>query len=96
MRREQVLRHLSAFQTEHEEEFGIVRIGVFGSLARGDNDDANDVDVVVELEHPDLLTLVAVKQELEALLRESVDIVRYRAEMDDFLRERIEREAIYV
>jgi len=54
------------------------------------------VDVVVELEHPDLLTLVAIKQEFEALLQESVDLVRYREEMNGLLRERIEKDAIYV
>lgn len=96
LRRERVLQQLSTFHSEYRDVFGIVRIGVFGSVARGDGDRARDVDVVVELEHPDLLTLVAIKQELEALLHESVDIVRYREHMNAYLRRSIEREAIYV
>ena len=96
MKRERVLKQLSTFQAEYGEELGIVRIGVFGSVARDDGDHASDVDVVVELEDPDLLTLVAIKQELETLLEESVDIVRYRDHMNAFLKDRIQREAIYV
>ena len=96
MRRERVLQQLSTFHSEYRDEFGIFRIGVFGSVARGDAEGARDVDLVVELEHPDLLTLVAIKQELEALLQESVDLVRYREEMNGLLRERIEKDAIYV
>jgi predicted nucleotidyltransferase len=51
--------------------------------------------VVVELQRPDLLLLVGIKQELEQLFDRPVDIVRYRSNMNPFLRERIEQEAIY-
>jgi predicted nucleotidyltransferase len=50
----------------------------------------------VELGRPDLLLLVGIKQELEELLERQVDIVRYRQEMNPFLKQRIEQEAIYV
>jgi predicted nucleotidyltransferase len=96
MTREDVLQALSEFQQERQEEFGITRIGVFGSVARGQINDESDVDVVVELVTPDLFTLVGIKQELEDLLHRSVDIVRYRETMNAFLKGRIEQEAIYV
>ncbi len=54
------------------------------------------MDVVVELEDPDLLILVGVKQELEELLRVPTDVVRYRDEMNPYLKRRIDQEAIYV
>ena len=96
MNKERVLHQLGRFHQERGHELGIVRIGIFGSVARGDGEDARDVDVVVELRRPNLLTLVAIKQELEDLLQEPVDIVRYREEMNDLLRRRIQRDAIYV
>lgn len=40
--------------------------------------------------------LAGIKQELEELLGCKVDIVRLRDRMDSFLRERIQREGIYV
>lgn len=96
MSQHEVLETLSQFQKSKGQEYFIHRIGVFGSMARNQIDDTSDVDIVVELTKPDLLALVGIKQELEGLLSRSVDIVRYRERMNAFLKERIDREAIYV
>jgi len=96
MRREEILQTLAGFRKRKQDEFGIVRIGIFGSVARGEIAGTSDVDVVVELVQPDLLLLVGIKQELEDLLQEPVDVVRYRDRMNPFLKRRIEQEAVYV
>ena len=96
MRQDDVLEAVSQFRRDRQDEFGILRIGIFGSAARDEITDESDVDVVVELAHPDLLTLVGIKQELEERLHRSVDIVRYRDRMNAFLKQRIEQEAVYV
>ncbi len=96
MNRNDVLRALMRFRDLKQDEFGIVRIGVFGSVARDEITDSSDVDVVVELDPPDLLILVGIKQELEKSLHRSVDVVRYRERMNAYLKQRLEQEAIYV
>ncbi len=96
MDRDDILNALAKFQKLKQDEFGIVRIGVFGSVARGEISQTSDVDIVAELEQPDLLTLVGIKQELEALLHRPVDIVRYRERMNVYLKRQIEQDAIYV
>ena len=99
MTRKEVLRAprvLHTFQRTRCQEFGIQRIGVFSSTARGEMTDDSDVDVVVVLANPDLLALVGIKQELEDLLERQVDIVRYRDRMNAFLKQRIEQEAVHV
>jgi predicted nucleotidyltransferase len=96
VKREEILRILAMFRERRQDEFGIVRLGVFGSVARDRATEASDVDVVVELGRPDLLALVGVKQELEDLLHLPTDVVRYREEMNPYLKRRIEQEAIYV
>ncbi len=96
MTREDVLQAITKFRSDRAAEFGITRIGLFGSVARGDVSEDSDVDVVVEIKAPDLLTLVGIKQELEQLLRCPVDLVRYRDGMNAFLRQRIAQEAVYV
>jgi predicted nucleotidyltransferase len=96
MSRQDILDTLAQFRQNRQDEFGIVRLGVFGSTARDTASDKSDVDVVVELSEPDLLRLVGIKQELEALLDRPVDIVRYREHMNHFLKQRIEEEAVYV
>jgi uncharacterized protein len=96
MTRNDVLAILARFLEMKRHEFGIVRIGVFGSVARDEMVDSSDVDVVVELARPDLLALVGIKQDLEACLHRPVDIVRYREHMNPLLKRRIERDAVYV
>nr|MBC7245075.1 nucleotidyltransferase domain-containing protein [Chloroflexota bacterium] len=96
MRRDEILRILARFQDLRRDEFGIVRIGVFGSVSGDEMLDTSDVDVVVEIARPDLLTLVAIKQELEELLHLPVDVVRYREQMNPLLKRRIKQGAIYV
>jgi predicted nucleotidyltransferase len=96
VKRDEVLHTLAKFQESRQNKFSIVRLGVFGSVARDQVTEASDVDIVVELEHPDLLTLVGVKQELEELLHVPTDVVRFREEMNPYLKRRIEQEAIYV
>ena len=91
-----MLDTLTQFHQDRQDEFGIIRIGVFGSTARDTASADSDVDVVVELSEPDLLRLVGIKQELETLLDQPVDIVRYRERMNRFLKQRIDEEAVYV
>ena len=96
MTQQEILQTIAQFRRSRQDEFGIVRIGVFGSLARDDLDESSDIDVVVEIAEPDLLILVGIKQELEKLLQRPVDVVRYRENMNRFLKQRIERDAVYV
>ena len=54
---------------------GVVRVGVFGSRARGESSPDSDVDILVELAPKrDLLDLVAVRQHLESVLGLAVDV----------------------
>ena len=96
MTRKDILQTLAKFQRDRRDEFGIVRLGIFGSTARDQTDEQSDVDVVVELAYPDMFALIGIKQELEAMLNRPVDVVRYRENMNAFLKQRIQQEAIYV
>jgi predicted nucleotidyltransferase len=96
MTRKDILQLLAKFQRDRRDEFGIVRLGIFGSTARDQFGDESDVDVVVELAYPDLFALIGIKQELEAVLQRPVDVVRYREHMNAFLKQHIQQEAVYV
>jgi len=73
--------------------FGVIEIGIFGSVARGEAHASSDVDVVVKTKVPDLFMLVDLKEELEKLLSTDVDLVRYWPRMNPYLKRRIDREA---
>ncbi|MCP4579210.1 MAG: nucleotidyltransferase [Deltaproteobacteria bacterium] len=96
MKREEIILSLKRFKTMKGQEYQIRRIGLFGSVARGAMHPMSDIDVVVELERQDLFALIGIKQELEEQLQERVDVVSYRERMNGFLRNRIEKEAVYV
>ena len=95
MNREQVLATLRRLKPELERRFGVVRLGVFGSLARDAATSSSDVDVVVEMP-PDLFAMVHLRDHLETNLQMPVDLVRYRKHMNAFLKRRIDTEAFYV
>ncbi len=96
MNREEIIDFLSAHKTEFKQDFGLVKIGLFGSYARGENFEGSDIDIVVELKKPDLFYLIGIKQTVEDALGAKVDVVRLRDKMNKSLRHRIERDAIYV
>lgn len=95
MQRNVVLTVLSAQKERFAERYGVTRLGVFGSVARGEATAKSDIDIVVEMP-PDLFSMVHIKEELETLFAVPVDLIRYQRYLDTLLKSRIDREAIYV
>jgi len=96
MNKEDIIRFISSHKAEFEQEFGVKKIGLFGSYVRGEAHEGSDIDIVVELEKPDLFSLIGIKQSVEEAFGNKADIVRLRDKMNKALRDRIEQEAIYV
>ncbi|MCD6334443.1 MAG: nucleotidyltransferase domain-containing protein [Candidatus Latescibacteria bacterium] len=94
--KKEILETLNRYKNSNQSKYGIKRIGVFGSVSRGEEHEQSDVDVIVELEKQDLFYLIGIKQDLEEQLRLPVDIVSYREHMNPFLKKRIDKEASYV
>lgn len=94
--RSQVLEVLRKMKPILKEKYGVTHLGIFGSVARDEATESSDVDVVMEIEVPNLFTSVNIKEDLEAELNVSVDLVRYREHMNTYLKARIEKEAVYV
>ena len=84
---------------EHGEEiraqFGVARLGVFGSRLRGDSRDDSDLDVLVEFSHPTFRNYMGLKRFLELLIGVPVDLVSAAA-LKPLLRDHILREVRYV
>lgn len=94
--RTEVLRILSQKKDELARNYGVTRLGIFGSVARGEARETSDVDVVVEMKKPDLFYMVHIKEELEDALKCPVDIIHNRKRMNSFLKNLISRDAVYV
>jgi len=96
MNRDEIINYLRRFREKNHTKYNIIRIGIFGSAARDSMNEKSDIDIVVELEKPDFFNLIGIKQALEEQLHQSVDIVRYREKMNQYLKRRIDSEAVYV
>jgi predicted nucleotidyltransferase len=87
---------LRSFKESHADDYGINRMGIFGSVARGEHTEASDVDICVEAPSMGLLSLSGLYIKLEELLGVSVDVVRMHNNMNPRLKQRIEKDIIYV
>ena len=56
-------------------EFGVKRIGVFGSVAKKADRDQSDIDLVVEFERPIGLKFMSLAEYMEKLFGKKVDIL---------------------
>jgi predicted nucleotidyltransferase len=69
--------------------YGVRRASLFGSVARGDDTPASDIDILVEMpDSASLLELAGLKVELEEVLNKEVDVLTYDS-LHPLLRERI-------
>ena len=96
MNNSEILKTLGTYKEHAAGRYGITRLGIFGSYAKGKETEKSDVDIIVDLESPDIFYMVHIKEELEEVLGLSVDIVRNRDKMNPFLKKNIEKDAIYV
>ena len=87
---------LRDYMAKNASKYGITHMGIFGSVARGEQKEGSDVDVYLETSKPSMFALVHIKEDLQALFGCNVDIVRLRERMDTLLKSRIEKEGIYV
>ena len=92
----EILELLRVFKAQSAAKYGFRRIGIFGSVARGEQTDQSDVYICYESEPPSLLTLERIQSELEELLGCSVDLIRIREHMNSQLKQRILKEGLYV
>jgi predicted nucleotidyltransferase len=71
-----------------KERFGVKSLGLFGSIARGDDSAGSDVDILVEFDTPSFDHYMELKFYLEELLGRSVDLV-LKGSLKPALRDRI-------
>jgi uncharacterized protein len=74
-----VLALLRAARPQLAREFGVTRLALFGSYARGDQREDSDIDVLVEVDPSIGLRFVELADRIEALLGVRSDVVSRRA-----------------
>jgi len=76
--------------------FDIRYAGLFGSVARGDNKEGSDVDLLVDIGHPmGMVTYMRFINQLESILHTSVDVVPYR-NIQSSLKDEIQKDLLTI
>jgi predicted nucleotidyltransferase len=75
MKNDEIMEFLKTHKGEIADRFGVQRIGLFGSHARGEASDQSDVDILVEMDHPRFDSYMDLKFYLEEHLGRPVDLV---------------------
>ncbi|MHA1846921.1 MAG: nucleotidyltransferase family protein [Promethearchaeota archaeon] len=70
---------LKAHVEEIRKKYGVVILGIFGSYARGEQNELSDMDILVEVEKPIGLKFFELWDELESFLGVKVDLLTIKS-----------------
>ena len=92
----EIITMLKDFKVRYADKYGIEKLGLFGSVARGEQTEDSDIDVCIELKEPDYFVRMEIKEKLEEMFRVKVDLVPLSGIMRALFRRKIEQDAIYI
>ena len=93
---QEILNILKFYKLQFAAKYVIERLGLFGSVARGEQDDNSDIDVVIKMQRPSLFRSYRIREELETLFRRKVDLITLHENQFFDFRKNVEHDAIYV
>ena len=96
MTKYEILNFLKTHQNELKEKYSLVKIGLFGSYAKGTATDDSDIDLYAEFEEKKFRNIAGAWNYLEQEFGKKIDLFYPHKNMRPSLKESIEKEVIYV
>ncbi len=96
MNKDEILKQLADYKQFFAAKYGIERLGLFGSVARGEDTENSDIDIVIKLIRPSVLRCNGIRLDLEKLFKKSVDLITIHDNLLPSFRKNVEHDAIYV
>jgi len=95
--REEILAYLKNNKRFFYEKFGVIQIGIFGSVMRDEQTRSSDIDMVVEIEkdRKNIHSFLQLKRFLEKELARTIDL-GFEHSLKPVVREKIKGQIIYV
>jgi len=92
-----IISHLKKNKRYLYDNFGVTRIGIFGSFARGENTFSSDLDIVVEMERDkkNIHSFLQLKRYLERETTRKVDL-GFEHSLKPIVKEKLKNQIIYV
>lgn len=92
----EIKKIIQQHKADLREKYAVKEIGVFGSCARGEQDETSDIDILVELEKPvGIVKFLKLEKHLSLLLEARVEIVTKKA-LKPYIGRQILQEVSYV
>lgn len=95
MTKSDILTFLRTHREELSEKFGVEKVALFGSYARGEEHADSDVDIAVRLKKKDFFVREDLREFLEKAFETTVDI-GYLEGFRDYYQRKVEKDFIYV
>ena len=95
---EDILEYLKESKSDFEKEFGIDKMAVFGSYARGDNSISSDIDIIYSLKEGKKLSFdryLELEERLQNRFDSKIDLINEKR-LNPLVRIYAQREFIYV
>jgi len=91
-----VLSFLREYKKLHSYDFNLTKLGLFGSVAREENNQYSDLDIVVEFSKPNLFVLSTIREDIKEKFHVDVDVVALSKGTNPRLLKRINKDVLYV
>lgn len=86
---------LAEHKQEFEKKYKVKRLGIFGSVARGEAVANSDIDILVEFNYPVGMEFISLALELENMFQDKVDVVSRGGIKEKYFKA-IEPDIVYV
>ena len=93
--KEYIVSLIKVYYMCNKDKYGIERIGLFGSFARDEAKPDSDIDIIISLKQPNLLTYATITRQLEKVFKRHVDLISDKAMLPDSFRKNIAKDVIY-
>ncbi len=90
-----ILNFLKTHKDELKEKYGLLDIGLFGSYAKGTENENSDIDFYVKFKDKKFKNIAGVWNYLESAFGKKIDLFYPHKNMRRSLKENIENEVIY-
>lgn len=97
--KEKILRTLESNIESLRKTFPVKRLGLFGSLVRGEEKLGSDADILVELDlskRMNIIDYLTLQERLSEIIGKKVDLVSLTGIKKDFIRSNILNEVIFI
>lgn len=89
-----ILNVLKSHKKEIKTKYDVKRIGIFGSYAKGLQNEESDVDILVEFEKPSFDNFMELSFYLEDLFHKKVDLLTPNS-LSPFMKTSVEKEVVW-